>query len=125
MTVFESKALSLPLNAYYVPGHLEELGFDPKNSPVGFDGVFDANGNLIGFSQSSINECFLASTPISMWDGTEKPIEQVKPGDIVVSYDEDGNLVPGRVSKTKTNRVKHIPDVFGLDGDTRPRHPLR
>lgn len=61
-----------------------------------------------------VQKCFLAGTPISMWDGTKKPIEFVKPGDLVTSYDKDGNLVPGRVSKTKENRVKHILDVFGL-----------
>ncbi|WP_422383840.1 hypothetical protein [Roseibium album] len=65
-------------------------------------------------NEYDFTKCFLAGTPISMWDGTEKPIEFVKPGDVVTSYDEDGNLVPGRVSKTKENRVKHILDVFGL-----------
>ncbi|WP_156958888.1 hypothetical protein [Labrenzia sp. DG1229] len=114
VTVIGSKTLSLPVNAEYVPGYLDNLGFDPKNPPVGYNAVYDAQGNLIGFSQSAIDHCFLTGTPISMWDGTEKPIEFVKPGDVVTSYDEDGNLVPGRVSKTKENRVNHILDVFGL-----------
>lgn len=69
---------------------------------------------LEAFREHYIQKCFLAGTPISMWDGTEKPIEFVKPGDVVVSYDQDGKLVPGRVSKTKENRVKYILDVFGL-----------
>ncbi|MGH0004871.1 Hint domain-containing protein, partial [Pseudovibrio ascidiaceicola] len=58
--------------------------------------------------------CFLAGTPISMWDGTKKPIEDIRPDDIVTSYDENGNLVPGRVKRTKTNRAKHILDFHGL-----------
>lgn len=49
-----------------------------------------------------------------MWDGREKPIEDIAVGDWVTAYDEDGNLVPGRVSHTSRNRVKHILDVHGL-----------
>lgn len=49
-----------------------------------------------------------------MWDGTKKPIEQVEAGDIVTSYDKDGNLKPGRVKRTMTNRAKQILDVHGL-----------
>lgn len=60
------------------------------------------------------DECFLAGTQVSMWDGTKKPIEQVEAGDIVVSYDKDGNLKPGRVKRTMTNRAKQILDVHGL-----------
>ncbi|MDD9910959.1 MAG: Hint domain-containing protein [Ahrensia sp.] len=64
-------------------------------------------------------ECFLAGTPIDMWPGADgkawqKPIEDIRPDDWVVSYDEDGKLVPGRVSRTMQNRVKHILDVHGL-----------
>lgn len=59
-------------------------------------------------------KCFLAGTQVSMWDGTKKPIEQIRAGDIVVSYDKDGNLKPGRVKRTMTNRSKQILDVHGL-----------
>ena len=61
-----------------------------------------------------INQCFLAGTAISMWDGTKKPIEQVQPGDMVTSYDKDGTLKPGKVKRTMTNRAKQILDVHGL-----------
>ena len=59
-------------------------------------------------------ECFLAGTPISLWDGTTKPIEAVRPEDWVVSYDREGNLVPGRVTRIFRNRAPHIIDLFGL-----------
>ena len=59
-------------------------------------------------------KCFLAGTPISMWGGTQKPIEHIRVGDVVTSYDPQGNLVPGKVTRTKENRVRHILDVFGL-----------
>ena len=58
--------------------------------------------------------CFAAGTMIDMWDGTQKPIEEILAGDIVTSYDSDGNLVPGRVSRTFTKLVEVILDVHGL-----------
>ena len=59
-------------------------------------------------------KCFLAGTQVSMWDGTKKPIELVEAGDLVVSYDKDGTLKPGRVKRTMTNRSRQILDVHGL-----------
>ena len=59
-------------------------------------------------------KCFLAGTPIDMWDGTQKPIEYIKPGDVVLSYDADGTLKPGKVKRTFENRVRHVLDVHGL-----------
>ena len=58
--------------------------------------------------------CFLAGTPIDMWDGTRKPIEEIGAGDVVVSYDANGALKPGRVKRTFENHVRHILDVHGL-----------
>ncbi len=63
---------------------------------------------------NSYVECFLAGTPIDMWDGTQKPIEEVSADDRVASYDGAGNLVPGRVTRTFRNRAKYILDVHGL-----------
>ncbi|MEM6899202.1 MAG: hypothetical protein AAF583_05455 [Pseudomonadota bacterium] len=58
--------------------------------------------------------CFLAGTSISMWDGTMKPIDEIAPHDLIVSYDRSGNLVPGRVTRTMENSARYILDVFGL-----------
>ena len=82
---------------------LEEFGF------LRWDPVLIADGGL-----QSRDECFLAGTPISLWDGTTKPIEAVRPEDWVVSYDREGNLVPGRVTRIFRNRAPHIIDLFGL-----------
>ncbi|WP_321446550.1 hypothetical protein [uncultured Cohaesibacter sp.] len=49
-----------------------------------------------------------------MADGSEKPIEEVGPDDWVLSYDKDGNLKPGRVTRTFINAAKQILDVHGL-----------
>ena len=57
--------------------------------------------------------CFLATTPILMADGSEKPIEHIKPGDLVKSYNKEGNLVAGRVKQTFVKEVEHVLDFFG------------
>ncbi|PLW79179.1 Hint domain-containing protein [Cohaesibacter celericrescens] len=64
--------------------------------------------------ENSPPECFLAGTSIAMADGTEKPIEEVKPEDWVLSYDKDGKLQSGRVTRTFINTAKQILDVHGL-----------
>ena len=44
--------------------------------------------------------CFLAGTKISMADGSEKAIEKIQVGDMVLAFDEKtGELKPDRVSK--------------------------
>lgn len=73
------------------------------------------------------SQCFGTGTPIDMWpiglslepgpDGVydqelvqakiwQKPIEEVKIGDLVVAFDDVSNLVPGHVPRTMTNDVK-------------------
>lgn len=58
--------------------------------------------------------CFIAGTKIAMWDGSEKPIEEIVPEDIVVSYDKDGTLKPGRVTRTFQNHAKVVLDFHGV-----------
>ncbi len=81
--------------------------------------IFEADGSAPRVDNyydvaSPPDHCFLAGTQVSMWDGTKKPIEQIEAGDIVVSYDKNGNLKPGRVKRNMTNRAKQILDVHGL-----------
>jgi hypothetical protein len=45
---------------------------------------------------------------------TTKPIEQIRRGDLVLSYDSSGNLVPGLVTRTFRHEVSHLLDVHGL-----------
>jgi len=58
--------------------------------------------------------CFLAGTLISMSSGPPKPIQEIREGDSVRSYDSNGNLVSGRVVRTMQNTVQNILDVHGL-----------
>lgn len=63
--------------------------------------------------------CFLAGTPIAMADGTEKPIEQVVPGDLVLAFDPAahfgrGALVGRRVTRLFRNITEDIVAVGGV-----------
>ena len=42
-----------------------------------------------------------------------KPIELIHEGDLVVSFDENGNMVPGPVTRIFRNEAKIILDFFG------------
>jgi hypothetical protein len=66
-----------------------------------------------------IPRCFLAGTPILMADGQEKPIEDIRVGDMVMSFDPAadqgrGALVPKPVSRTFQNITRSIIDLRGL-----------
>ncbi|MCA3501434.1 MAG: hypothetical protein IOC98_15650, partial [Rhodobacter sp.] len=50
-----------------------------------------------------IERCFLPHTPITLADGTTKPIAAIRPGDMVLSPDKTGALVPARVTRTFVN----------------------
>ncbi len=44
--------------------------------------------------------CFLANTPVSMADGSQKMIQKIKVGDSVLSFDQgSGQFKPGKVTK--------------------------
>lgn len=59
--------------------------------------------------------CFAPGTPVTMADGTVKAIEDIQPGDEVLSYDADGELKPGRVTRTFVNEVRCMLDLHGLE----------
>jgi DNA helicase II / ATP-dependent DNA helicase PcrA len=46
------------------------------------------------------DQCLVAGTPITMADGTTKPIEEVETGDLVLSNYGSGDLRPGKVLHT-------------------------
>jgi superfamily I DNA/RNA helicase len=45
------------------------------------------------------DQCLLEGTPVSMADGTERPIEQIAAGDLVLSNFGGGDLRPARVTR--------------------------
>lgn len=64
--------------------------------------------------ENLFEECFAAGTSITLADGSTKPIEDIVPNDMILSYDAHGNLTPGRVKRTFEKHVIHILDVFGM-----------
>ena len=51
--------------------------------------------------------CFKANTPIEMFDGTKKNIEDVKKGDIIKSY-KNGKYVPGIVTEHLVHPINDV-----------------
>jgi hypothetical protein len=89
-----------------VSGDLRATPYDPPE---------DASGLL----EYHFPRCFLAGTPILMADGQEKPIEDIRVGDMVMSFDPAadqgrGALVPKPVSRTFQNVTRSIIDLRGL-----------
>ena len=66
--------------------------------PNGCRVLYTCNDGSSGDSPCACS-CFLAGTKITMADRTEKPIEKIAVGDMVLAYDEKtGDLKPDRVS---------------------------
>ncbi len=64
-----------------------------------------------------LNGCFRAGTVVKMADGRFKKIEEIEPGDIVVSYDESKKeFVHQEVIKLNTNQPKPMVKVRLADG---------
>lgn len=94
---------------YYQREHFKAFGF--------YSDRFPSLPKLEAIAPVNIRpatECFLPGTPVAMWDAPDRPIEAVALGDLVVSYDRAGRLVPGRVSRVFANEVRVILDLFGL-----------
>ncbi|MFN7306204.1 MAG: Hint domain-containing homing endonuclease, partial [Acetobacteraceae bacterium] len=94
-------------------GYTFIIGGDLKATP--YDPPEDASGLL----EYHFPRCFLAGTPILMADGQEKPIEDIRVGDMVMSFDPSadqgrGALVPKPVSRTFQNVTRSIIDLRGL-----------
>src|SRR5262249_50642546 len=53
------------------------------------------------------DQCLVAGTPITMADGTAKPIEDVRVGDAVLTCYGSGRFGPGRVLRTHRSRQRH------------------
>lgn len=71
-------------------------------------------------------ECFLAGTAILMADGSEKPIEQIRVGDLVMSFDPAvesgrGPLLPAKVTRLFRNVTEAVLSVNGVLTSSRSR----
>ncbi len=68
------------------------------------------------FIRTEEEQCFSAGTLATLVDGTAKPIETITQGDLVLTYDADGNPVPGRVTKLFTNTTSDFIRLSFPDG---------
>ncbi len=103
------EVLDGPAAARYSPHPQGHLDFD-VSSILPSEGF---NSSHLGYTRQ-YERCFGAGTPISMWDGSEKLIEDVVRGDEILSYTKWGQLVSGRVTQTFRNDVTFVLDLFGL-----------
>jgi hypothetical protein len=71
------------------------------------------NDTVRAYSINPFGKCFLPHTPITLADGTTRPIAAIRPGDMVLSPDRTGILVPARVTRTFVNDVAHVLDFHG------------
>lgn len=71
-------------------------------------------------------QCMVGSTPVLMADGTEKPLSDVRPGDVVATY-EDGRLSTSTVLQWKnqgSDQVYKIRMSSGTTVEANERHPF-
>lgn len=113
--------------------HYDENG---QITASGFTGVDRATGAdmAAGIYDRDFGQCFLENTLIAMWPSDEisacrsnkfsseneiirsysqSPIQDLYINDLVVSFDSEGELRPGRVARIFKNRSKVILDFFG------------
>ena len=73
---------------------------------------------------NKIMACFIAGTKISMYDGSKKNIENVKKGDIVLSFN-DGKYVKGTITEHLIHPINKIDTVAILEDLVgEPHHPI-
>ena len=95
MTLFTSDASAMIAAIRRVPAAVPAY-----NLLVSPGGVFFANGFAV-----HNKGCFLPDTPILMMDGTCQPISTVRPGDRVLAFDADEQIVRGLVHEIITHEV--------------------
>jgi len=92
----------------------KRLAFRTSLNEKGVAKLEDVFQNVIYLQDVELQEnCFLPHTPILLADGTTKPIAAVRPGDMVLSHDKRGKLLPRRVTRTFVNDVAHVLDFHG------------
>lgn len=108
--------------AVYGPFKRKPYADDMDDSRV-YD-YLSATGSWL--DKDGLAPCFVAGTPVAMADGTMKPIEQVRAGELVLSY-ADGEVVVSRVERSKERRATTVLTVRFEDGrelGVTPNHPL-
>jgi len=99
----------------------------PSGQTCVVDKCVSGGGATTTSTTTSDDPCFLAGTPIALPDGTEKPIEDIKVGDVVLSYDEKTQTnVPSIVKKTFYHPKEQSNSYLIINNRLRvtPNHPV-
>ena len=108
----ESSEIALSIDGMETLANISVIGAIARGEPLPDGETYRATSE-----RGQIPRCFLPGTPILMADGTEKPIEQVRIGDLVLAFDAAalgrGALVPRPVTRTFQNITQTIIDLRG------------
>ncbi len=116
----EQGALSEALTTVFLPHRAAVLGTYLQACDLA-----EVIKNLQPVTEQSTGECFPAGTPITMADGSRKPIEQIVAGEAVMTFDEPArSLVAGNVSSTVVR--PHTDSLIVINGSlfATPNHPF-
>ena len=97
------------------PNDYLEISGD-KNIDYTFRGTrsSDDDGTIVAYQwERTGGSCFLAGTRVSMADGSYKNIEDIKVGDLVVSYnEEEQTLISKKVTKTHHHSTEEMTEYY-------------
>lgn len=116
----DSYACDTEPNIYYA-GPYTQTSCDGTHTCCSDPNKKSKNGQCV----TSCGGCFLAGTPISMADKSQKFIEQIKVGDMVLAYDEENKeLKPDKVTKVFSHPKED--NYLIINGHLRvtPIHPV-
>lgn len=88
--------------------------------------TFGARTRLMSGGRVAVVHCMTGDTPVLMEDGEEKPLREVRPGDVVASYD-GGGLAPAKVlnwANQGSDRIYAIRTTSGKIVRANGKHPL-
>lgn len=103
-------------------GLLQTFEIDPQTGIVAIDGPENCFGPEVAIDMWPLGPEFAPNpnNPYKQFDQEavrtkiwKKPIELIRVGDYVVSYDKDGNMVPGYVPRTFQNNAKIVLNFHG------------
>ena len=95
---------------------------------IGDSRIFGGAGGLNQSNQAAVQNCFATDTLILMADGSQKAIQDVVPGDEVLSYNTDSKQIfPATVAETYHHAPEEMGEYFLIINETirvTPNHPL-
>ncbi|MCF6446093.1 Hint domain-containing protein [Nereida sp. MMG025] len=93
--------------------------FSDDLAQIGYSGFVSSQAVKLfedGTIETGGTQCFPAGTPITLADGSTKPIEQITQSDVVLTHDAQGNPTAGIVDKLFTNTTSEFIRLTFDDG---------